>query len=476
MEKVIPLSKMKNRRPVFTRTTVRNVFWNTLFISGLYLVINIVFLFILNYESKRIADDHLMHEVEHLKNALCVECDSLVIENPKEFSESALVTVSPRSFYLQVYNQKGEILLKSENLKFIGELPLYFPDKHTINKIVNLKVNQMSFRVIYVFLKEGEESSGVIIQLAAQRVSLFKFMPNLVFYDLISFPLVLILIVLGSFVLVRRGFAPINKVIDLANSISATELNKRLDYKASPNDELGRLRDTLNNLFNRLQMHIEQISQFSDNASHQLMSPLTVLKSELEYILRKSHQEPDCRETFGVMYEQTDRMIKIVRTLLILAKESNFIQKESSILNVSKLILNLNKTIQKKMLFLEAESGLYVRGDDEYFYMVMQNLIDNAFKYSEKGRPVQIRAFSEKSKVIIKVCDQGYGIPADQKERIFERFYRYDEGNGNNNSGFGLGLALVHSIVTSMGGVIDIQDNPGGGTCFIISLDALSVE
>lgn len=468
--------KMKNKRPLFTRTTVRNVFWNTLFITGLYIVINIVFLFILNYEAERIADDHLLHEVEHLKNALCIECDSLVIENPKEFGETAFVTVSPKSFFLQIYNQKRNVLLHSENLKSIGSLPLHFPEKHRTNKFFNLKANQMSFRVLYEYLKEGEDSSDVIIQLATQRVSLFKSMPSLVLYDLISFPFVLILIVLGSFVLVRRTFAPINKIIDLANSISATELNKRLDYKASPTDELGRLRDTLNNLFDRLQMHIEQISQFSDNASHQLMSPLTVLKSELDYIIRKNHQKSDCRETFAVMYEQIDCMIKIVRTLLILAKESNAIHTERSILNISKLILNLNKTIQKNELFLETASELYVRGEDEYFYMVMQNLIDNAFKYSDEGHPVRITAFSDKNKVIIKVCDQGYGIPADQKERIFERFYRFDEGNGSNNSGFGLGLALVQSIVTSMGGVIDIQDNPGGGTCFIISLNALSVE
>ncbi len=476
MEKDTPLLRMKNKRPVLTRTIVRNVFWNTLFISGLYLALNVIFLLIINHEAARIRDSQLMHEIEHLKNALCIECDSLVIENPKEFKEDALVNITPMSFYLQVYNQKHKILLQSENLKTIGDLPLYFPKKHALERFSSITLGDMSFRVIYGYLNENEEKSDVIIQLAAQKVNVFQFMPNLIFYDLISFPFVFILILLGSFVLVHRGFAPINKIIDLANSISATRLNKRLDYKASPTDELGRLRDTLNNLFDRLQMHIEQVSQFTDNASHQLMSPLTVLKSELEYILRKSHEHSDCRDTFTVMYEQTDRMIKIVRTLLILAKEANIIQNKRSVLNVSKLIQNLNKTIQKKNLFIDVQNGLYVRGDEEYFYMVMQNLINNAFKYSDEGRPVHVTASIENKKVIIKVCDQGYGIPAEQKEKIFERFYRFDDGRSETPSGFGLGLPLVQSIVSAMDGTIAILDNPSGGTCFIISLDALTVK
>ncbi len=467
---------MKNNRPVLTRTIVRNVFWNTLFITGLYFALNIVFLLIINHEAARIRDNQLIHEIEHLKNALCIDCDSLVIENPKEFKERALTVVSPSSFFLQVYNQNREILLQSENLKYIGDLPLYFPHKQSRDRFSTIIVGEISLRVIYGYLKENNKTSNVIIQLATQKANIFQFMPNLIFYDLLSFPFVFILILLGSFVLVRRGFAPINKIIDLANNISATQLNQRLDYDASPTDELGRLRDTLNNLFDRLQRHIEQISQFTDNASHQLMSPLTVLKSELEYILRKQHEHSDCRDTFTVMYEQTDRMIKIVRTLLILAKEANAIQNERSVLNVSKLIQNMNKTIQRKELFIEVQNGLYVRGDEEYFYMVMQNLINNAFKYSDTGRPVRVSAFLEHKKVIIKVCDQGYGIPAEQKEKIFERFYRFDDGKSKTPSGFGLGLPLVQSIVTAMGGAISIQDNPTGGTCFIISLDALSVK
>lgn len=476
MEKGIPLSTMKNKRPILTRTIIRNVFWNTLFITSLYFALNIIFLLILNHEAERIRDNQLTHEIEHLKNALCTECDSLVIENPKEFKETALVRVSPISFFLQVYNQNGEILLQSENLKQLGDLPLYFPEAQTPECFNTIRAGKMSLRVIYGYLKENGTASDVIIQLAMQKANLFRFMPNLIFYDMISFPFVFFLILLGSFVLVRRGFAPINKIIDLANSISATRLNQRLDYKASPTDELGRLRDTLNNLFDRLQMHIEQVSQFTDNASHQLMSPLTVLKSELEYILRKNHEHTDCRDTFTVMYEQTDRMIKIVRTLLILAKEASVIEQERSVLNISKLIQNMNNTIQRKELFIETENGLYVRGDEEYFYMVMQNLINNAFKYSDNGRPVHVTALLENNRVIIKVCDQGHGIPADQKEKIFERFYRFDDGKSDRPSGFGLGLPLVQAIITAMGGTIAIRDNSSGGTCFIISLHALSVK
>ncbi len=467
---------MQNKKPFFTSSVIRTATWNAIFILLLYVLLNVFFIIILKNESARILDNHLDHEIEHFMNAMHMEGDSLIIDNPKELSESDLITVSPTSFFLQVYRPSQELLIQSKNLQEFDEIPVLVPEKIDGHRFSNLQLKDYSLRVVYTYLKDEKGIPKAIMQLAGQKVALSEFMPTLVTYSLISFPIIFFLIVVGSILLAKKSFRPINKIIGLANSISATELNKRLDYNASPNDELGRLRDTLNELFDRLQQQIEKISQFTDNASHQLLSPLTVLKSELEFILRKTHENSDCREAFEVMSEQTDRMIKIVQTLLVLAKECNSCYSERSVINLSTLILAMKKVFPQQNLALQIESGLYVRGNGDYFKMVMYNLIDNAVKYSKNGYPVIVRAKLENKKVIITVCDNGIGIPENLREKIFERFFRDENGTKESPSGFGLGLALAKQIISSMNGSIEVQDNIPNGSCFIISLDALSVE
>ena len=134
-----------------------------------------------------------------------------------------------------------------------------------------------------------------------------------------------------SILLAKKSYHPINKIIELANKISATNLSERLEYEANPNDELGRLNETLNSLFNRLENQIDQISHFTDNASHQLMTPLTAIKTELEYILKREHPIDEYKETCNILKSQTDRMISMVKTMLIMSRGCNKCTKSKNV-------------------------------------------------------------------------------------------------------------------------------------------------
>lgn len=462
------------KRLKLSGTVLRNAAWNALFVIGLYILLNIFFLIILNFEAARIIDNHLIHELEHFMLTMHVENDSLVVEHDRELRESDLLTVTPTSFFLQVYNQKDGVLLQSENLHDFGPITQYFPPDTATVTFANTRVAGHELRSVYNYLPDTYGKPSAVIQLSAFKTDIAKFMPVLFKYNLYSFPFIILLIIIASILLARKSFAPINKIINLANRISATELNQRLDYKAGPDDELGKLRDTLNHLFDRLQKQFDQVSQFTDNASHQLMSPLTVLKSELEFIQRKSHQNKECREVFSVMTEQTDRMIAIVRNLLIMAKECHACRQNQKVLNISKTLSAMPGLFPDKNLVLDLENGLYTRGNSEYFALAIQNIIDNAFKYSGNGLAVDLRAKKRNNQIEIHVCDRGIGIPVDQRKRIFERFFRLESGIAS--EGFGLGLSLVNEIISAMGGMIEVNDNHPLGTCFLIKLNALSVE
>lgn len=221
-------------------------------------------------------------------------------------------------------------------------------------------------------------------------------------------------------------------------------------------------------------MQINEIKQFRDNASHQFMPPLTILKTELEFITRRDHSNAECRQSFHVLIEQTDRIIQIVITLLILAKDDQAGQQENSIFPLEKICAQLRPFYPKRVRFPEKVPNVFLRGNPDYFFMALQNIVDNALKYSPEDKEVEIHLSVEQQALSIGVIDQGPGIPDAEKTKIFERFYRGSQTA--NKEGYGLGLSLVESIIKNMGGHISVKDNTPRGTIFEITLKTLHLE
>ncbi|MFA4923383.1 MAG: HAMP domain-containing sensor histidine kinase, partial [Ignavibacteriaceae bacterium] len=271
-------------------------------------------------------------------------------------------------------------------------------------------------------------------------------------------------------------FAPINKIIKLANNISTTKLSERLNYKADADDELGKLRDTLNNLFNRLEEQIKRISSFTDNASHQLMTPITAINTELEYIIRNKKNGADCEQSLPVLKEQTERLISIIQSLLLLSKSEKDVLMQNSVFNLSSLINNqIRKRFEHEQIDYFIEDEIYVRGKEDYFLHALNNVVDNAIKYSPRNEKVEIRANRSLDRITITVADKGLGISDSEKEKIFERFYRSGEIEKLGIKGHGLGLSLAQAIVNVMNGSIAAKNNTPKGSVFIISLPPIDI-
>ena len=239
---------------------------------------------------------------------------------------------------------------------------------------------------------------------------------------------------------------------------------------------MGRLKTTLNDLFERLDYEINQISNFSDNASHQLMTPLTAISTELEYILKKDHDKNECLGALEVIQNQTEQMIHIVKTLLILAKDCVICRDEKKVFNLSSMINEeINNIYQDKNLIIECGEEIYIKGVADYFQMVLQNLIDNAIKYSDDNSSIKLITSLKDNYVKISVEDNGIGIADDEKIKVFEKFYRGSKIENSGIKGYGLGLSLVESIVTKLDGKIFIEDNKPTGTIFIIELPVVTL-
>lgn len=458
----------------------KSIWKNAILIAGVFtfffLVINIAFYSIINYQLNLELDHKLEHEMEHLSHSMKIVCDSITFISMHEFMESDLREVTESPFFLQIYDFDKNILFTSDNIKKFYPIELRIFSFTEPYYFGNIDVGEEELRIGYQLIKNKEDNPIAIMQLSTRKIQLDNTINNMIFYNSLIFP-VFILIIFGISILIsKRAYNPFNQIIRIAEKISTSNLSDRILFKAEPDDELGRLTYTLNNLFERLEKQVNELNSFTGNASHQLLTPLTVINSEIEYILKMQHDNAQITESLSNIKNQNERMINIIKSLLIMAKTGSI---KEDLKNVFDLSFLLNEQIKKLFLQsdikIECEDELYLRGQSEYFLVVVQNLVDNAIKYSN-GQQVNINAYKKFDKIILSVQDTGVGVDEYDKDRIFEKFYRSSKSEALGIKGTGLGLSLVKSIVDSMSGEIEITKNGLQGTIFTITLPSLQFE
>ncbi len=467
----------KNKKPLFTDTVKRIVFWDIAIFFLLFLTSNVFTIVITNKILTDNIDERLKNEVETLLDSFNIQSDSIKFFGYSEIKEPDFTTINSGAFFLQVQSIKGKLLLGSDNLKSFGKIPFNVPGISSEYEFVNLTAGNHQLRVVYTPMLNAQGKITAYLQLSVFRTEYSSIMKKIILFNLLNLPFILFIIVLVSIFLAKKSYSPLNKIINIAENISANNLNAKIKYDAHPQDELGRLRDTLNNLFTRLEGQINQISQFTDNASHQLMTPLTAVKTELEYILKRDRTPEEYKETLTMLNAQTDKMISIIKSLLIIAKYSSNNEVYKSVLKISQVINDLIKpAFTNKNIDFEIGDELYLRGSYEGFQIIIENLIDNAVKYSPPYSKIIVKAEKMNDKIKIIVEDFGGGIKDEEKEKIFERFYRTAATVKGNIQGYGLGLCLVKTIVNSMEGNIKVEDNKPTGSKFIIIFPSIKVD
>ncbi|MBU0475400.1 MAG: HAMP domain-containing histidine kinase [Bacteroidetes bacterium] len=464
------------KKPLITKSVRNNAAFLTLLLFIGYLIFSFFSVIQINYYFTDNIDTRLKHEIVHIEYNLEILDNVIIIRSDKEFQEYDMLHETDNSFYLQIYNTKGELYFQSKNLKLFPGMPTPIRNFEEEFLLLDEKVNYKGLRVCYSKVYFGDEIVGYI-QLATPKTSANSAIDDIIAFNLWTLPLAFILFVIVSLIFVKRSLNPINKIIAISQEITATNLSKRINYEADSDDELGRLKFTLNDLFDRLEFQINQISQFSDNASHQLMTPLTAISTELEYMLKKEHSSDEYRDTLKNVEEQTKEMVKIVKTLLILAKDCSICTDSRSVFSLSHLLKNeIKEAFKNNKVTISVDENIYLKGEADYFKMVLENLINNAIKYSSENDEVRVIVKEELDNTIISVYDNGIGIPDSEKTVVFERFYRGEKVESTGIKGHGLGLNLASNIVTKMGGKILIRDNEEKGTIFILEMPKLVLE
>jgi heavy metal sensor kinase len=293
---------------------------------------------------------------------------------------------------------------------------------------------------------------------------------------LASGPIALASGIAGGYTLARRALSPVERIVEVANRITATDLHQRVAV-LNPNDELGRLAQTFNALIDRLQKAIEEMRRFTADAAHELRTPLAVLRSGIDVALRAPRSAQEYRQALEAAAEEANRLTRLADQLLFLSRqEAGMMQIDREEVRLDALLKDVAEQFAGRAdeagvtLAVEPLEPWTVRGDDVRLSQVFYNVLDNAIKYTPRGGRITVRGRAVEDRVEIEFEDTGSGILPEHVPHVFKRFYRVEQSRNGEPGGSGLGLAIAQSAIRAHGGVISIRSVPGRGTVVEIAL------
>jgi signal transduction histidine kinase len=308
----------------------------------------------------------------------------------------------------------------------------------------------------------------------------------------IGIPLALAISIFGGLWLARKALRPMKQIADTAREIGAKNLSQRIDLPGKTDRELVTLIETLNSMFARLESGFQQITQFTSDASHELKTPLAIMKGEIEQASRhleaaNALDPEEARQVLTSAMEEVERMQRIVEGLLLLSRaDDHQLPLDLEHIEIYHYLRSLcedgeilaeERGLQLLSRFDEHARSKHIKADATRLYQVIMNLLDNALKYTPSGGKVTLFLNSKDHEVQFGVADTGIGISKEDLPKVFRRFYRTDEArtgpHGDSERSLGLGLAIVKSIVEAHRGKIEVESQLGRGTRFTITMQTV---
>jgi two-component system OmpR family sensor kinase len=294
-----------------------------------------------------------------------------------------------------------------------------------------------------------------------------------------------ILLALGglSWWLVRIGLRPLDRMGATAGAIAAGELSHRVE-PATPRTEVGRLGLALNRMLDRLEVAFaerqaseDRLRRFLADASHELRTPLASIRGYAElFRIGAARDAHDTEKAMRRIEAEAARMGVLVEDLLTLARldEVRDVIREDVDLGclAGDAVDDARATAPDRTIDLHADAGATVTGDPHQLRQVLANLLRNALVHTPAGTPVEVSVLHDAGGVLLEVRDHGPGLPADESDALFERFWRAEGGRERGRGGAGLGLAIVAGIVHAHGGEVRAENAAGGGARFVVRLSA----
>jgi heavy metal sensor kinase len=380
---------------------------------------------------------------------------------------------------LEVSDAKGEWLFRSPQFALASPPIPSLQSGPAVFFTTNLELSQ--YRIAMQQVRSGDELFQVYAAVPTEPFD--QALDNFRIIEKECLPLLVLLASFLGYWLSGRSLAPVNRIIDTTESIGAQNLSQRLEVPRAK-DELQRLTVTLNAMLDRIQASFNKITQFTADASHDLRTPVSVIRTSAELALRKQRTELEYREALRQILSASVETSELLENLLSLARA------DAGVLALELHPLELGahvRKVQQRAAVLSADKALdirlqappdpvWVNADALSLDRLLLILVDNAIKYTPRGGRCEIVLSQDHGNARITVSDSGIGIGKEDLQHVFDRFYRADRARSRNIRGAGLGLAIARWITDLHGGNIAVESTPGAGSTFRISLPVAQVN
>ena len=374
--------------------------------------------------------------------------------------------------FARVFDASGEVTW--ESAEGIGEMPVDegvvtgalagHPSRRSVRPIGD----DDGIRVIAVpIIREGAVVGVMEVGRPEEEVS--ETLGSLLLILGIAYSVTLVVAGFGGVFLAGRALSPIDRIRRVARRMSAEELGQRLDLDL-PDDEVGKLARTFDEMIARLDDAFGRQRQFTSDASHELRTPLTVIKGQIEVSLQRERGGEEYRRMLRAVKEEVDRLMRMAGSLLTLTRaDAGQIPLRIEDVDVPamarEVVEQLRPSASAKGVGLEVEEEPVAlnKADEDLLLQLMLNLVDNAIKYTPGEGRVNVGWRLDGSGVEVWVKDTGAGIPEEHVPYVFDRFYRVDKARSRSEGGVGLGLAISRWIAEAHGGGIRVESAPGEG-------------
>ena len=413
---------------------------------------------------------------EVLSSSMTDAHNTSVFGNFERYLENVLGK-KPKGKFIQIMDSSGRIGAKMSDIE--GEaLPTSFSalERAMRGEIVyeTIERTKPRLRMITIPILENKKVTSVV-QVGTSLEDFDETIRKLLLIMIISIPSSICVTIVVGYFMARKALRPVDQIRRAAVKISSSNLDEKIDITGRK-DELSRLAETFNAMINRLKDAFQRINQFSIDVSHELKTPLTILKGETEVALRKEREKRDYQVLLMSNLEEIDRMSCIIDDLLLLSKADTREIK----LNVEEVALrdliidvcmDMKVVADKKSVALETSEleDIRLKGDELKLRRMLLNIVENGIKYSHIGGKVSVSSYVNDGYAKIDIKDNGIGISEEDIKYIFDRFYRADRSR-KRESGSGLGLSISRWIAEAHKGGIEVKSQPAQGSMFTIKL------
>jgi signal transduction histidine kinase len=433
------------------------------------LIFSLVFLLIYlvaNFTVVRNIDRELQLEVDKHKGEIFLVDGKIRFLYLNEWKQMEHTQLQLNPIFIEIVDLEGNSMDRSPNL---GENHLTFsPEKAKSEEAWTQKIGSREVRQRQIPLLNAGKQEGYLL-LAKSFEDSRELLDNLRNVLLLIYPLILVSLYLSMRYLAGKSIEPLEKISLKTNQITQQNLNERVP-ETGTNDEIGQLTRAINSLLGRLEQALQREKQFTSDASHELRTPLAVLRGTLEVLIRKPRSAEEYEAKVKTALVSIDRMSAMLDQLLALARVENgknLVKEELELITFLEELADKITEEQTHPIQFQSLVGvpIYVATHEKSLEMILQNLLENAVKYSQAGGEVILRVGKEKE-AFIEVVDSGSGIASEYLEQIFDPFFRVQEALDHGIPGTGLGLAIVKKLAQESSIRLSVSSEKGKGSTF----------